>query len=143
MTNRIQVFNEDHQSAIQSIQEMKKHSKIGKLVTWMLETDADPDSYLVDGKKYLSSTSSFELLIGKIYDTIEGFGDMTFVSVDGCPRILFCSNREVKYFVLNNFETCMASVGKKYDVEILDIQPNDFGELYDKYIESKSGHEDN
>ena len=107
------------------------------LVRWMLETDANPYSYLpknwADAVNY---AEGFASLLGYIHHAAFDDGDITFVTVNGEPKIVFASQYDDDFMnhVLGETERYMMEHHKSsYDVSVLNIQPNDFGAVYDAW----------
>lgn len=137
---KFQQFQSLHDAAIANIKEYLKPSEINMLVQWMLETDANPFSYLPDAwASSLEDAISFERLIRHIRHAVYDDGDITLVTVNDEPRIVFAHRYD------DNFMHMAISYPKaqtRYfdrhpNVQILDIPVNEFGERYDKYFANK------
>jgi hypothetical protein len=141
MTNKFEVFQQNYDEAIELINKFLQTSKyepqINGLVQWMLETDANPYSYLPHN--WAGSTTSaeaFASLLRMISHAVYDDGDITFVKVDGEPRIVFASEHEDDFrdYVLSEQEKAIeAQWSGKYIIQVLDIKPNEFGAIYDSY----------
>ncbi len=139
--NRINKFQESHLAAMKSIQNFTLpgiyEPHMDGLVKWMLNTEANPYSYLGQNGGALSSAEQFDGLLNSIHHALYDDGEMEFVTVNDEPRIVF-SHRENTYFrddVLTSQEKSMEqSYDKtKFEIAVLEINPNEFGALYDAY----------
>lgn len=138
---KIEEFNRMHEEALQTIKDMLEPRQYdpdsSSLFKWMLETDANPYSYLPERWAVGMSTAAecaslFRYIDYAVYDD----GDITFVKVNGEPRITFVWRHEDNFrdLVLSSQEKDLeARHHFKYEVEILDIKPAEFGPLYDAY----------
>ena len=107
------------------------------LVKWMLETDVNPYSYLPEHwAGAVKSAEGFASLVHMLSHALHDDGDVTFVKVDGVPRIVFAWRHE------DNFTSLVLSESEKErfahyvsspTIEVLDIEPNQFGVLCDAY----------
>lgn len=116
------------------------------LVRWMLTTDANPHSFLQEGYGgALSTAEDFAALLGTLHHALYDDGDVTFVTVDGEPRIVFahefdddfkaCVLSKQEQDIEEKWETNPLYKGRKlsYDIQVLPKVPNDFGPLYDAW----------
>lgn len=110
------------------------------LVKWMLCTDANPYSYLPnEWASAIYSAESFVSLISHIHHALYDDGDITFVSVNNEPRIVFADRCDKNFNerALNNTEKGIAghcsNYSIHYDIKVLDITPDQFGAIYDEY----------
>lgn len=108
-----------------------------KLALWMLETEHNPYGYLDQGyAKYTSTAEGFEILLSMLHHALYDDGDVTFVTVNKEPKIIFWDKWDdnLKSHVLTDMQKDLESKGYNYEVKVLDIKPNEFGALYDKSI---------
>lgn len=111
------------------------------LVKWMLETDANPYSFLPYGwADALESAQGFASLLHHIHHAVYDDGDIDFVKVNGEPRIVFAWQHDDKFrdYVLTNQEKEIEKRPifgqvRPYEIEVLDIKPNEFGPIYDAW----------
>lgn len=99
------------------------------LVRWMLTTDASPYDYLDDGwhnSEY--SSAAFESLLQTIRHALYDDGDITFITIDTMPKIVFIDRHDL--------ETVRPEWFTK-NLQILSISPNEFGPLFDVWFSSK------
>lgn len=117
-------FQDNFDQAIKTIEQYQTtQSTMQSLVEWMLTTDANPYSYLPEA--YAGSVDSAEMfagLLNTIHHALYDDGDITFVAVNGEPRIVFVD----RYDVEKQFP-------KGKVVEVLDIEPGEFVTLYNEY----------
>lgn len=142
MKSSREAFSKSFEDAITIIDRFcNTPSRIDRLARWMLETDANSYSYLGDawGGSF-SSAESFASLLHTLRHAAEDDGDVEFVKVNGKPRIVFCWRHEPCFrdIALSQMEKCMEEngiCGRKitYNIEVLDIAPNEFGRIYDEY----------
>lgn len=131
-------FQKNYNDALETINTfLNPYHPMQKLVRWMMETDANPYSYLP--KNYASMTFSAEGFAGilrSIHHNLYDDGDVTIVKTNGEPRITFVWKHE------NNFNDLVLSglglsktekENSNIQVEILDINPIDFGDVYDEW----------
>ena len=112
-----------------------------KLVQWMLETDANPYGYLPHSFAGMVETAEgFMLLIRHIHHAVYDDGEITFVKVNDQPRIVFArsDDPDFRQNVLTETEQHMENIENrkfrvKYKITVLDIEPNEFPDLYDAY----------
>lgn len=148
METKLQEFQKSFDDSIAVI---KAHAEPGLyephmdgLVRWMLTTKANPYGYIPSAANSFSSADSFAGLLHMIHHALYDDGDITFVSVDGEPRIVFVWRHEdnLRDFVLTDQEkdfeaNPLLGVPKVYDVQVLDITPEEFGPLYDAHEEER------
>lgn len=137
-------FDEFKKAFDNSIEEIKKFLEPGPhkpqmngLVKWMMETEANPYSYLPDQwGGALSTAEGFASLLRYIHHALYDDGEITFVAINGEPRIVF-THRFEKHFRKDALGEQRASYeedyGDVYDVEVLDIEPDEFPALYEKW----------
>lgn len=143
--NKLDEFTQVHEEALQTIKDKLEPSQYepdtSPLFKWMLETDANPYAYLPEGwAGHMSTATGCASLFHMIDHAVHDDGDITFVKVNGEPRIVFAWRHEDNFrdMVLSFQEKDLEArrVGRtrfKYEVEILDIKPAEFGPLYDAY----------
>jgi hypothetical protein len=141
--NKFDEFQKTYDQAIKTIRTFQtpgEHEEppMDGLVNWMLETDANPASFLPRGWSFsLRTAEGFAEILQTIHHALYDDGDITFVAVDGEPRITFVDRYDDKFRenILYPSEINFEKLGKvrEYDIQILDIEPNEFGSLYDMY----------
>lgn len=141
---KFQEFQWSYDKAVKTIHEfLQPNHPMQKLVHWMMETDANPYGYLPE--KYAAMTCSaegFAGLLRSMHHNLYDDGDVTIVKVNGEPRITFVWKREENFrdLVLSESEKQQEAIysrrytdKQRYRVEILDINPIDFGDHYDEW----------
>ena len=135
-------FESAHREALDNINHLlNEPSEMQGLVKWMVDTDANPYGYLPHGwAGALSSAESFSSLLDYIHHAVFDDGDITFVSVNGEPRITFQNQWDDGFRdrVLTEQELEMekrAILGRvrSYEVAVLNIEPNEFGDTHDAW----------
>lgn len=135
-------FKKSYDEAIETINQfMEAPESMTELTKWLMTTDANPHSYLTQSWAGMSETAEgMADLLNYIHHAVVDDGDITFVKVDGEPRIVFAhpSDDYFRDVVLNSqekqFEERRAKIGMgRIDIQVLDIKPNDFGKVYDEY----------
>lgn len=115
----------------------KRDELMSDLVEWMLNTDENPYAFLPEGwAGSLSSAEGFASLVQCMHHAIYDDGDITFLTVNGEPRISFVWRHEdnLRNYVLTTIEKDMESREQvEYEIKILDIKPNEFGLIYDQF----------
>lgn len=118
---------------------------VSELVEWMLTTDANPYSYLGDvWGSSLDTAENFASFLNNLHHALVDDGDVTFVSVNDEPRIVFAwaGDTDFRKHVLSKVELDMEDRRKgekwcpEYEIKVLDISPNDFPALRDAYEKS-------
>lgn len=147
MSNKLKEFQKSYEDAVEAIKTFSEptmyNPPMDGLVRWMLETEANPYGYLPNNGSSLSSAESFAGLLYSISHALYDDGDITFVSVNGEPRIVFAHKSEdnIRSMALSPVEQereCGVNspyswYPAEYEIKILDIEPNQFGQLYDEY----------
>ena len=141
--NNFKKFKKNYDEAIETINSfLKGPESMTELVKWLMTTDANSHSYLT--QNWATSTYSAEGMAGLlnyIHHAVVDDGDITFVKVNGEPRIVFAHQFDDNFrdVVLSPHEKEMEKRRKEYrinllyEIEVLDIKPNDFGKVYDEY----------
>lgn len=150
---KLQRFTDTHLQAIAEIEECLKPSQyepdMSGLVEWLLTTDANPYSYLqYEFAGMFESAEQFVSLLSMISHALYDDGEITFVAVDGEPRIVFANQYEDDFRknVLTELEQDIESrlvFGRpvSYEIQVLNIKPNDFGKLYDEWYTNDIKHD--
>ncbi len=140
--NKFKAFRKVYEESVKSIHRfIDDPSDMNELAAWLMTTDASPYSYLQEGYAGMMSTSEgCAGLLATIHHAVYDDGDITFVKVDSAPRIVFAH----KHY--DNFRELVLSVQeqeiekrfifsktRQYELEILDIKPNDFPKIYNDY----------
>lgn len=142
--SKFQEFQNSYDKAVKTIHEfLQPNHSMQKLVHWMMETDANPYGYLPE--KYAGMTCSAEGFAGLLrimHHDLYDDGDVTIVKVNDEPRITFVWKREENFrdLILSETEKQQEKIYSRhkkdkqlYQVEILDINPIDFGDYYDEW----------
>lgn len=140
--NKFDKFQENYDAAIKTIHSfLEGPESMKELVKWMMETDANPYSYLPESwAGSVDSAEGFAGLLYYIHHAVEDDGDICFVKVRGEPRIVF-ANPYDKVFrdkVLTKQEKVIEKRPvfgeiREIEIEVLDITPNEFGKIYNEY----------
>jgi hypothetical protein len=138
MKNKLEFFQNNYDESIRTIKRFRDEpSEISELVNWLLTTDANPYGYLTeDCRSMVYSADSFAQLLHDIHYSVVDDGDITFVKVNGEPRIVFAHKNDDCFMdiVLDSEEKAAEKeFGIHNKVEVLDITPNEFGRVYDEY----------
>ena len=137
--NRMEVFAKSYQSAIDTIAHFRDSADGGdlrKLTNWMLTTDANTHGFLSESWASMVSTAEgFAAFLDCVYHAVYDDGDLTVVSVNGEPRIAFVDRHapDFRERVLTDCDRRHEARFGPAKIEILDIDVNDFGDLYDPY----------
>ena len=138
MKNLIDKFNETFQESLKTIEHFRNSKdSMQPLVERLLQTDKNPCSFLTEpwaGSMY--SADSFVGLLNNIHHALYDDGDITFVSVNGEPRIVFYNQYEDNFrdVVLTRQEKDMDKrYGNDSEVVVLDVTPSEFCDLVDCY----------
>ena len=141
---RFEVFQNVYNNAIDTIHHFQNDNdcaEMRELVNWLLTTDANPYAFLPEEWAHsLNAAESFADLLHYIHHAVYDDGDITFVTVNGEPRIVFANQYDDNFRdrALTNQEKEIEKrtiFGKlrTYEVSILNISPNEFGHLYDAF----------
>lgn len=136
--NKLENFEKVHQEALAAIARFQQGPpEMVGLVEWMLTTDANPYAYLPEGwAGAISCSTGFAGLLFAIRHAVLDDGDITFVTVNGEPRIVFADKWDDNFrnYVLSNQEGRMViDMDSEFDIKVLDISPNEFGALHDAF----------
>lgn len=139
MKDKLEFFQKVHDEAVRTIKRyMDEPSEISELVNWLLTTDSNPYVYLTeDYRNMIYSAPSFAQLLNLIHYSVVDDGDITFVKVNGEPRIVFAHKYDDCFMdiVLDSEEKAAEKeFGIHNKVEVLDITANEFGRVYDEHI---------
>ena len=148
MNNKFAAFQKNYDEAVETIKRFLEpyqyEPQMNGLVKWMMETDANPYAYLPHA--WAGSTGSaegFASLLHYIHHAVYDDGDITFVTVNGEPRIVFVWRHEENFrnYVLSEQEKDLEKRwSSEYVIEVLDIKPDEFGPLYDAYHAEQIKH---
>lgn len=135
---RFKEFEKGYQEALASIERYQMAGdEMSGLVEWLLNTDANPYGFLPEGwAGAMGSAQGFSSLLHCIHHALYDDGEITFVSVDGEPRIVFYWRHEEDFrnHVLSEQERQLEKMnGIEREVEVLECSANEFGKLYDEY----------
>lgn len=138
---RFETFQKRYDKAVAEIQGFLNDSRdpMSPLVHWMMETDVNPYGFLPENwAGHTESAESFSSLLRVISHALHDDGDMTFVSVNDSPRIVFENRWDIaayrKLALSQTEQNAEERIGRvHYTVEILDIKPAEFGSLVDAY----------
>lgn len=141
--SRFEKFKTNYDEAIEYINSSMgaQNSEMNELVKWLLETDYNPYGFLPENfAGHFNSAEGFASLLHMIHHAVYDDGDITFVRVDGEPRIVFIWKNEenLKDYALHAMELDNLKRGiTTYDIDVMPIKPNEFGVLYDAYQVSR------
>lgn len=139
--SKFATFLQNYNKAIASINSFLADNEMRDLTRWLLETDANPYSFLPE--KWAGCVNSAEgmaSLLHHIHHAVYDDGDICFVAVNDEPRIVFadCRDKNFRDRVLTDQEKDIekrnAQRGwRPYDIVVLNIKPNNFGNVYNKW----------
>lgn len=153
---KFEQLNAAHNEAIGAISEYMTHSEIGPLVRWMMETEANPLTYLPNVGNGGDNAIALASIIRDIASGWDGRGDMALVTVNDEPRIVLGHWFDTKWFdtkwfdptvtekpcltkaeqgILQRSLTNPTKFSPKFTVKALPIKLSDFGKVYDAYVE--------
>jgi hypothetical protein len=139
---KFEIYKKVYEDAVKSIQRfIDDPSDMNEFAAWLMDTDANPYSYLEQGYADLMSTAEgCAGLLETIHHAVYDDGDITFVTVDDQPRIVFAHRFDEGFrdVVLCRQEKeiekrLIFGKTKSYKIEVLDIKPNDFPKIYNAY----------
>lgn len=134
---KFETFKKNYDEAVETINTfLEGPESMTELTKWLMTTDANPYSYLNDAWAGMTqSAEGMASLLYCIHHAVVDDGDITFVKVNDEPRIVFAHKFD------DNFRDVVLSRQekefKKIEIEVLDIQPNDFGKVYDEYQKTR------
>lgn len=138
-------FEKSHQEAIRSIKtflEDDYYKDMQDLAKWLLTTDTNPFSFLPEAwaESAYNSAQGFCSLLRHISHAVYDDGDISFITVNEEPRIVFINKHYIdKENVLSETErNSLKESGEfdwkpTYEVKILDTTPNEFGKVYNEW----------
>ena len=142
---RLQEFQRNYENAMSTIRDFMsgQHDHgdrpMSALVKWMIDTEINPYGFLPeDWAGQTTTVEDFSSLLRVISHALYDDGDITFVSVNDSPRIVFENRWDIAAdhkLALSQTEKHMEERSNRvrYTVEILDIKPEEFGPLVDAY----------
>lgn len=145
LTNFHNKFNQaiEHIQSVLSTPEGEYNYEQALLANWMLTSGVNPYEYLPDEwAGSLSCAQSFSALLHSIHHAMYDDGDITFITVDGCPRIVFFWAKE------DNFEDLVLSKHEKRLKEtdcyepVIEIMPLDVQNFIDTKIQFEKEQEE-
>jgi len=140
--NKFKAFKKVYEEAVESIKRfIDDPSDMNELAAWLMTTDANPYSYLQECyADRMSTAEGCDGLLAIIHHAVYDDGNITFVKVDNQPRIVFAHKhddnfRKLVLYVQEQEIEKRLIFGKtrQYELEILDIKPNDFPKIYNDY----------
>jgi hypothetical protein len=139
---KFEIYKKVYEEAVENIKRfIDEPSDMNELAAWLMTTDANPYSYLEQGYAGMMSTAEgCAGLLETIHHAVYDDGDITFVTVDDEPRIVFAHKHDdnfrklVLYVQEQEIEKRLIfGKTKQYEIEILYIKPNDFPKIYNAY----------
>lgn len=145
---KFEVFQKAYDDAIETINLFllpgKYEPQMDGLTKWLMETDANPYSYLPEHwASRMSTAEGFASLLSFISHAVHDDGEITFVTVNDRPRIVFANQHDDDFrsAVLTETEKdietrpwpAVRTRRPSYVIKVLDIAPNEFGPLYDAF----------
>lgn len=133
--NRFATFEQNYRQAVSDIHMYRDFEPMSDLVAWLLETNTNPYGFLPQTwAGSLNSAEMFSSLLRTMHHAIVDNGDMTFISVNGEPKIIFLDKWNaldvdsiVSAFALHS------TLASTLTVKVLHIKPNEFGKIRDEY----------
>lgn len=134
-------YDKLHVETMNHVRNRLENSKCSKLLEWIITTDINPYCFLTHSRAHwLQTICGVSSLFHEIEHALYDDGDITFVTVDNEPRIVFAWQHEdgFREKCLSSSEISLENDSNlkidKYEVKILnDIDPNDFPDLYEQY----------
>lgn len=134
--DKFDMFRSKTEEDITSIIGLLQTPELSKLYNWLLTTDINPYSFLPEGfTNSLATSSGTASLFYMIHHATIDDGEISFVTVNDEPRMLFIDVRYMSQQDLRKHATTEQEKMSRFDIdiEILKIQPNDFGDHVDFY----------
>ena len=99
------------------------------LANWMLNSGVNPYEYLpLEWAGSLSCASHFEMLLRTLHHSLYDDGDISFITVDGSPRIVFICHSD------DNFREKALRLQERYkEIEFLPLDVQTFIDTKVKY----------
>lgn len=120
---KFEEFEKSYNDSIESIKRYQSDEDVGILVNWMLNSDDNPYSYLDDEHAHLLSTAEgFSFLSSILHHALVDDGDVTFLSVDGQPKILFVHKYDLKEFKRKDYKIVEVNRKPKLVDELVDSE---------------------
>lgn len=123
MNDRVKAMEQRHQEALASIEQFRTHKEpeMRAITEYLLETDANPYSFLPNGwGNALDTSTSFDSFLSIIHHALYDDGDISFPIVNGTPRMAFIWRHEDNYsnYVLSDTEKDLQKRrGTEYKIE--------------------------
>ena len=142
--NKFTTFQQNYDNAIATIKDFlcsDDCAEMRGLAAWLMETDANPYSFLPEAwANSVNTADGMAGLLHYIHHAVYDDGDICFVAVNDEPRIVFASPHDNGFRdrVLTDQEKDIekrnAQRGMRpHNITVLDIKPNAFGEVYNKW----------
>lgn len=124
-------FYEDFQLVLSNIESYRVNSLMDDFTDWLLYTEANPYSFLPEGyEESLFNPYDTLSLLRQIHHAVYDDGEITFLTVNGQPRIEFANKHETDFNRMFEKHTTRAiGYTRKAEIEILDIEINDFPQI--------------
>ena len=144
MYDRFDSLRKIAEDAIDFLEESAtEESECDVLIRWMLETDANPYSFLkYKDAKCFYSAEGMERLVRKVIHAVEDEGNICFVTINGEPTIVFehVDDPDLYNKSLSEEHFKLQKYLKNSDpikVEVLDIKPNEFPAVHNEYFKKE------
>lgn len=127
----------DAQKTIKKFLEPNSYEKINGLIKWMVETEVDPFAFVPKFSNTLYTAEGFANFLNLIHYSVYDDGKLEFVKVNGEPRMVFVDRNTENFrdYVLTEQEKLIEKeYNSVYEIEVLNIEPKDFGPLCDTYL---------
>lgn len=131
---KLKKFEKVYTDAVESIKRYQADEDVGDLVNWLLATDINPFSFLDNGN-LMSSAEGFDHLCHLLHHALVDDGDVTFLSVDGAPKIVFVCRWDLKEYKRKKYKLVDVDGKPKLDHDMIDSDIVIF-ESYDDWIAS-------
>lgn len=135
---KLEEFERNYQEALATIERYRTAGDdMSVLVEWLLNTEVNPYGFLSDAwAGNFSSAQGFASFLSCLHHALYDDGDVTFVKVNGQPRIVFIWEQEEDFrdLVLTEQEKKIEVMSNRtMEVHVMDCSPEQFGVLYDEY----------
>ena len=138
IANKLSEFERSYQEALDTIKHFTEDGcpEMTGLVKWMMTTDVNPYSYLPEGwADRTTYAEGFASLLHMIHHALIDDGEITFITVNDEPRIVFIDKYDVSRANVLTEQEKMDEKFHSYetDIKVLDINANDFWSLAEQY----------
>lgn len=144
---RLEIFKKNYEESLAYIDRMTRVPEMKDFVEWLLNVDCMAFYEVFPQGDFGASGSAEGManLLSALYHAIVDDGEFTIIKVNGRPRIVFCDEHNVHNLALSEFEKGLykdrelRGMGNtKNEIEVLEIELNEFPKLYTDWIEPQT-----